>query len=81
MKFTKTEGCTAFSEMIGDQRLSDMTDAQILTIRTYLIGKIRDNKDIGIFDLVSLFPIEDFEYSKEPCDQCGDSTSTTTWEI
>lgn len=81
MKFTKTEGCTSFCEMIGDQRLSDMTDAQILTIRTYLIGKIRDNKDIGIFDLVSLFPIEDFEYSKEPCDQCGDSTSTTTWEI
>lgn len=81
MKFTKTEGCTAFCEMIGDQRLSDMTDAQILTIRTYLIGKIRDNKDIGIFDLVYLFPTKEFEYSKEPCDQCGDSISTTIWEI
>lgn len=81
MKFTKTEGCTAFSEMIGDQRLSDMTDAQILTIRTYLIGKIRDNKDIGIFDLVYLFPTKEFEYSKEPCDQCGDSISTMVWEI
>lgn len=81
MKFTKTEGCTAFSEMIGDQRLSDMTDAQILTIRTYLIGKIRDNKDIGIFDLVYLFPTKEFEYSKEPCDQCGDSISTMIWEI
>ena len=81
MKFTKTEGCTAFSEMIGDQRLSDMTDAQILTIRTYLISKIRDNKDIGIFDLVYLFPTKEFEYSKEPCDQCGDSISTMIWEI
>lgn len=81
MKFVKTEGCTAFSEMIGDQRLGDMTDAQILTAREYLINQIRANRDIGIFDLVYLFPTKEFEYSKEPCDQCGDSISTMIWEI
>ena len=67
--------------MIDNQRLSDMTDAQILTAREYLINQIRANRDIGIFDLVSLFPIEDYEYSKEPSDQCGDGINTTTWEI
>lgn len=81
MKFVKTEGCTAFCEMIDNQRLSDMTDAQILTAREYLINQIRANRDIGIFDLVYLFPTKEFEYSKEPCDQCGDSISTMIWEI
>ena len=81
MKFVKTEGCTAFCEMIDNQRLSDMTDAQILTAREYLINQIRANRDIGIFDLVYLFQTKEFEYSKEPCDQCGDSISTMIWEI
>jgi hypothetical protein len=50
----------------------------------YLLIKIKDRINDGslfVTDLVGLFQYDDFEYDPLSCDQCGSSTSTTTWKI
>ena len=83
-KFVKTEGCTAYDFTVDGESVADITREKEYAIFDYLIERIRekfDNREIQLLDIVEIFACDDYEYEKEPCDQCGDTVSWTTWEI
>jgi hypothetical protein len=46
--------------------------------------KVQDRiNDGGLFvtDLIKLFQYDEIDFDRESCEQCGHTTSTTTWEI
>ena len=82
MKIIKTEGCTAFDFTFDGISESDLTKEETNKITEFLIEKLREHlKDdsIRLMDLVEIFQYDDYEYDNDPCGQCGDTVSTTTW--
>ena len=50
----------------------------------YLFVKIKEgleNHEVRFRDIVSLFQHDELKYDEDPCEQCGDTVSTTTWNI
>jgi hypothetical protein len=83
-KFIKTEGCTAYGFTVDGESVADIPREKEYAIFDYLIERIRerfDNREIQLLDVVEMFEYNDYKYEKNPCDQCGDSVSWTTWEI
>lgn len=84
MKFIKTEGCTAYGWRIDGKRLQDFSEEESEKILDYLIVKLKErikDRNMCLTDLVQIFHYDDYDYDPIACDQCGDSISTTTWEI
>jgi hypothetical protein len=83
-KFVKTDGCTAYDFTVDDVSVANIPREKEYAIFDYLIERIRekfDNREIQLLDIVEIFACDDYEYEKDPCDQCGDTVSWTTWEI
>lgn len=83
-KIEITEGCTAFGTSINDRNILDIPQEEMGDILDYLLVQIRESyNQSGILfqDIVKLFQPDDWEHDPEPCDQCGDTVSTTTWNI
>ena len=83
-KFIETTGCTAFNFSVNDKQLSVLFEHEYDEMLDYLFLKIRDGikeQTILFEDVVKLFQPDDWEHDPEPCDQCGDTVSTTTWNI
>lgn len=83
-KFVETTGCTAFNFSVNDKTISEVSNEEIDKILDYLFIKVKesiDNNTILFRDVVQLFQPNDWTYDSEPCDQCGDTVSTTTWNI
>jgi hypothetical protein len=50
----------------------------------YLLEKIKEGigeQTILLEEVVRLFQYDDYEHDPHVCDQCGDTVSTTTWNI
>ena len=83
-KIVETTGCTAFNFTINDKTLSEYTNSELDGILDYLFVKVKEGlkqNTILYEDVVKLFQPDDWTHDPEPCDQCGDTVSTTTWNI
>lgn len=84
MKIVETSGCTAAGlEVDGYDFYSLKKEIQKEIINSILL-KLKDavnEGEIHITNVINLFSYEDFECDDEPCDQCGDTVTTTTWNI
>lgn len=83
-KIVETVGCTAFDFSINNKSLSEYTTDEQDEILNYLFSKVKEGvkqHTILFEDVVRLFQYDDFEHDPYICEQCGDSVSTTTWNI
>jgi hypothetical protein len=83
-KFVETTGCTAFDFTVNDKSLSDIPQNDQDQILEYLLLKIKEGiKDntIQLENVVEMFQYDDYEHDDHVCGQCGDTVSTTTWNI
>ena len=83
-KFVETTGCTAFDFSVNDRAFSDLTDQEYNEMLDYLFVKIKEGiceQTILLEDVIKLFQYDDWEHDPNICEQCGDSISTTTWNI
>ncbi len=83
-KIVETTGCTAFDFSINEKSLSDYTKEELNEILDYLFVKVKEgiNENTILFqDVIKLFQPDEWEHDSEPCDQCGDTVSTETWNI
>lgn len=83
-KFVETTGCTAFNFTVNDKSISEISNEELDKILDYLLLKAKDgviDNTILFTDIVKLFQPDDWEHDPEPCDQCGDTVSTETWNI
>jgi hypothetical protein len=83
-KFVETTGCTAFDFTVNGCSFSELTKEEYDQMLEYLFAKIKQ----GIYEqtilpeqVIHLFQYDDYEYDDYVCEQCGDSVSTTTWNI
>lgn len=83
-KFVETTGCTAFDFSANGNSLSELTDEERNKILDYLLLKIKEGvqeQAILLENVVQLFQYDDYEHDPNICEQCGDTVSTTTWNI
>jgi hypothetical protein len=83
-KFLETTGCTAFDFSVNGRQFSDMSDQEYNEMLEYIFVEIRKGlktNTILLQDVIGLFQPDDQKYDSEPCDQCGDTVSSTTWNI
>lgn len=83
-KIKLTEGCTAFDFSVNEKSISEYKEEELNEILDYLFVKVKEGikeNTIKFSDVVHLFQPDDFKYDKLNCEQCGDSVSTTLWEI
>ena len=83
-KIVETTGCTAFDFTVNGKSISDYNNNELDHILDYLLLKVKESvKDNTILfeNVVHLFQYDDYEYDDYVCGQCGDTVSTTTWNI
>ena len=83
-KFEEVTGCTAFDFLVNGKSLSDIPESDQDEILEYLIIKIKEGikeNTIQFQNVVQLFQYDDYEHDDHVCGQCGDTVSTTTWNI
>jgi hypothetical protein len=83
-KFVETTGCTAFNFTVNDKQFSELSDHEYDEMLNYLFLKVKEGikeQTTLLEDVVRLFQPSDWEHDPEPCDQCGDTVSTTIWNI
>jgi len=83
-KFEEVTGCTAFNFLVNGNSLSDIAENDQDEILDYLFVKIKEGikeNTIQLESVVQLFQYDDYEYDDHVCEQCGDTVSTTTWNI
>lgn len=83
MKIVVARGCTADSLEFNGKDIRELTYQEEEEIIDYLLKNVKiqiQEGSITLDQLIELFQYDDYE-SSEPCDQCGDSVTTTTWNI
>jgi hypothetical protein len=83
-KIVETTGCTAFDFSINEKSISEHTKEELDQILDYLFLKVKEGlkeNTILFENVVHLFQPDDWEYDPYICEQCGDSVSTTIWNI
>jgi hypothetical protein len=83
-KFIETTGCTAFDFTVNGKSFSDITNEEHDEILNYLFLKIKEGineQTILLENVIHLFQYDDYEYDDHICEQCGDTVTTTTWNI
>lgn len=83
-RFIETTGCTAFNFTVNDKLFTELSEQEYNEILDYLFVEIKkgiSEQTILFEDVVKLFQPDDWKHDPEPCDQCGDTISTTTWNI
>jgi len=83
-KFEEVTGCTAFNFLVNGNSLSDIPKNDQDEILDYLFVKIKEGikeNTIQLESVVQLFQYDDYEHDDHVCGQCGDTVSTTTWNI
>ncbi len=83
-KFIETTGCVAFDFTVNSHSFSELSVQEYDTMVDYLFVKIKQGlkeQTILLEDVVKLFQYDDYEYDDYSCEQCGDTVSTTTWNI
>jgi hypothetical protein len=83
-KFIETTGCTAFDFTVNEKSFSKLSTTEYDEMLNYLFEKIKEGigeQTILLENVIHLFQYDDYEHDPHICDQCGDSVSTTTWNI
>ena len=87
-KIVKTDGCIAFGFEVNGKSLygqyDRMTQEEEDAFTEYLLNKIKEEvkaKRICLTELVECLYCESHEDDGVYCDQCGDTMTTTTWNI
>jgi len=83
-RIVETQGCIAGGVTVNDKDLNEISQEEQDEILDYLLLKIKEQyrtKQIDLMSIVNIFEYTDYEYDREPCDSCGDTVSTTTWDI
>jgi hypothetical protein len=87
-EIVKSEGCLSFGTTVNGQNMygefEPMTVEQIDTFVDYLCEKfkqeLKDNT-VSIDDLLNCFQYDECETEDGYCETCGDSVTTTTWNL
>lgn len=83
-KFIETTGCTAFDFTVNDKSFSELTNEEYEQMLQYLFDKIKEGlsqQTILLENVIHLFQYDDYEYDDRVCESCGDTVTTTTWNI
>ena len=83
-KFVQTEGCTAFDFTVNDESIADLSEEKQSEIVDYLLLKLKEEYTQGsiqMTNIVQMFQYDDYEYDNHVCEQCGDTVSSTIWNI
>lgn len=83
-KFVQTTGCTAFDFTVNGESIADLSEEKQNEIIDYLLLKLKEEYTQGtilITNIVELFHYDDYEHDDYECGSCGDTVSTTTWNI
>lgn len=83
-KFVETTGCTAFDFTVNGKSLSELSSKERDEMLNYLFEKIKEGlaeQTILLENLIHLFQYDDYEYDDRVCESCGDTVSSTTWNI
>ena len=83
-KFIETTGCTAFDFTVNEKSFSELSNTEYDEMLNYLFEKIKEGigeQTILLENVIHLFQYDDYEHDPHVCEQCGDSVSTTTWNI
>jgi hypothetical protein len=83
-KFVETTGCTAFNFTVNDKSFSELSEQEHNEMLDYLFDKVREGlseQTILLENVIHLFQYDDYEYDPNICEQCGDTVSSTTWNI
>ncbi len=83
-KFIESTGCTAFDFTVNDKSVSELSEQEYNEMLDYLFVKIKEGiheQTILLEDVIRLFQYDDYEYDDHSCETCGDTVSTTTWNI
>lgn len=83
-KFVETTGCTAFDFTANGKSFSELTKEEYDEMLNYLFVKVKEGLEeqtILLENVIHLFQYDDYEYDDHVCEQCGDTVSTTIWNI
>jgi hypothetical protein len=83
-KIIEYSTCMDESWTVDGKDLREMDKTETDNFLQYLLIKVQDRiNDGGLFvtDLIKLFQYDEIDFDRESCEQCGHTTSTTTWEI
>jgi hypothetical protein len=87
-KIVKSEGCMSYGTTVNDQNIygeyEPMSQQQIETFVDYLCQKFKEKlkvNTVSIDDLIECFQYESCETENDSCETCGDSVTTTTWNL
>jgi hypothetical protein len=83
-KIIEYSTCMDESWTVDGKDLREMDKTETDNLLQYLLIKVQDHINDGslfITDLIRLFQYDEIDFNSESCDQCGDTSSTTTWEI
>ena len=83
-KFTETTGCTAFDFSVNGNSFSDMSEQEYNEMVNYVFTKLKESfkeHTIQFEDVVRLFQYDHCEDDNHICESCGDSVTTTIWNI
>ena len=87
-EIVKSEGCLSFGTTVNGQNMygefEPMTVEQIEEFVDYLCEKFKQelkNNTVSIDDLLDCFQYDEHETEDGSCETCGDSVSTTTWNL
>lgn len=78
------EGCTAFYTKINDKRVEDLSKEEFGEFLDYMCQKLKlgiGDSTVSLDSFIRCFQYSDYESDEGYCEQCGDSTSRTIWEI
>jgi uncharacterized UBP type Zn finger protein len=83
-KFVEITGCTAFDFTVNKNSFSELSKEEYEEMLNYLFEKIKEGineQTILLENVIRLFQYDDYEHDPLVCEQCGDTVSTTTWNI
>jgi len=83
-KFVETTGCTAFDFTVNGKSFSELSNQEYDEMLNYLFLKIKEGiseQTILLANVIQLFQYDDYEHDPSICEQCGDTVTTTTWNI
>ena len=83
-KIIEYSTCMDESWTIDGKDLREMDKTETDNLLQYLLIKVQDRiNDGGLFvtDLIKLFQYDEIDFDRDSCEQCGHTSSTTTWEV
>jgi hypothetical protein len=78
------QGCTAFDTVINGVSVEDIPESEKEEVVNYLIDQLKESYKRGEVTLESLienFQYDEYERDDYSCESCGDTVSTTIYNI